>query len=151
MEEQKKVSDFPVVTSWRFDKTEEPQTGAHDHQRCEGRPAQFYIPCERLRAPWAQPLGDHGSDSGRGPQRSEKLNRRLDSGRLPPKYAGMSLPRAYLSQKLTEPLPTKGGLSCARLAMQPTTGWPSRLIGPSTAIAGAMPRGSSSTRPTLLP
>ena len=24
MEEQKKVSDFPVVTSWRFEKTEEP-------------------------------------------------------------------------------------------------------------------------------
>jgi hypothetical protein len=27
MEEQKKVSDFPVVTSWRFDKTEEPPDG----------------------------------------------------------------------------------------------------------------------------
>ena len=26
-----------------------------------------------------------------------------------PQYAGMSLPPAYLSQKLTEPLPTKGG------------------------------------------
>jgi hypothetical protein len=82
---------------------------ASDHQRCEGRPAQFYIPCERLRPPWAQPLGDHGGDSGCGPQRSKELKRRLDSGRLPPKYAGMSLPRAYLSQKLTEPLPTKDG------------------------------------------
>ena len=33
----------------------------------------------------------------------------LDSGLCRPKYAAMSLPPAYLSQKLTEPLPIKGG------------------------------------------
>ena len=61
----------------------------------------------------------------------------------------MSLPRAYLSQKLTQPLPIKDG------AVLRTIGEAANYVlalppeRPSTAIAGAMPRGSYLPKPML--
>jgi len=42
MEEQKRVSDFPVVTSWRFEKTEEP--AAHHWGGCQLRAGPLIEP-----------------------------------------------------------------------------------------------------------
>jgi hypothetical protein len=58
----------------------------------------------------------------------------------------LSLPPAYLSQKLTQPLPTKDGPVLRTIGEAANYMLRCLMSGPSTAIAGSIPPGFYSTR-----
>jgi hypothetical protein len=71
----------------------------------------------------------------------------LDSRSLSPQICGMSLPPAYLRQKLTQPLPTKNGAVLRTIGEAANYVLAPRLIGPR-ALQSLAARREAPTRPS---